>query len=501
MTRLLLIAVLLALLPLNIATTTANAQSERYPYDLLPDCGFTQAANRDDIIVGAVLLNFQTGAGCAENLDVTFQTASVPKLFVANAYYERIAQGIGSFNTPMQFTQNYLMGGRSACLGADEVGNTYTSRELLEVMIYCSDNAATWMLMDLVGWGRVQQYIDALAIPGLGPMLPYSYVDRQKLAYLDPRWENVPPGLAARYYRRRWTDGLVPTYFSNPDAIPGLRRGDFIRINTAYLQDSQSNTATPRAMAEYLLKLREDYYAPDARSWVARQMFGAMMLTQRLNAMQAMPGAVYIGAKNGFDTGVVAEVNLLIGDIETREPQGIALLFVQQDVANAYDIQTPSFSRGPLNELLRALSPQITRTLYPNYVQPEIATTSQLSHVLLQARDEIDPCWIPYRLADFEPGAVDTLENCLRRQQTQRNFEVGQDVGMGVVVRNLDRQDTRFVFVYTAPDGRVFSYQTDRELQDKAGIYWFHPLDMAGQWQIDIYLNLRHVYSSTINAT
>ena len=60
--------------------------------------------------------------------------------------------------------------------------------------------------------------------------------------------------------------------------------------------------------------------------------------------------------------------------------------------------------------------------------------------------------------------------------------------------------DTRFVFIYNAPDGRQFSYQMDRSNTNSSAIYWFHPLDMAGQWTVDIYMNLRHVYSETILA-
>lgn len=63
----------------------AQAQSA---LDALPDCGFSVPNDSSGTRVGAVILNFETGAGCAQALDRQFNVASVPKLFVAGAYYD-----------------------------------------------------------------------------------------------------------------------------------------------------------------------------------------------------------------------------------------------------------------------------------------------------------------------------------------------------------------------------------------------------------------------------
>ena len=170
----------------------------------------------DGLQIGAVVIDLNTRLGCVQNLEMTFNTASVPKIFVAAAYYDGIVNRTISNSGRLQFTRNYWMGGQNDCLREEDIGTSYSYQELVELMINCSDNAATWMLMDSLGWVNVNNYVQSLGIANIGEVIPYSEVDRLKLTFLDETWASVPAGIASRYYRSGQTSGLLDYFTSVP---------------------------------------------------------------------------------------------------------------------------------------------------------------------------------------------------------------------------------------------------------------------------------------------
>ena len=476
----------------------ALAQTSPRIFDALPGCDFS-LDSPSDVRIGAVLLNFETGQGCAQNLDMVFQTASVPKLFVAGAYYDWLLQGVISGSTPLLFDQNYWMGGRNDCLGESRLGEQLRTQELVELMISCSDNAATWMVMDSLGWGRIQSYVADLRLGDVGPVLPYSEVDRLKLIHLDSTWESVPRAIASRYYRRRLTDGLVPRFFSE---APELNASRFIEANTWYMQNSVNNTLTPRALATYLLNLREDFAAMSTtNALVARRLFSAMQLTQRLQSTQAFPGDMVIGAKNGFDWGVMAEVSLIYERDDINTPAALLLIFTQQDNLSAFDAQRPSLRDGTLNDFLRESSDEFFNILFPDYVAASPGTDGALSLAFTQSEENLSVCWGPYRQSDRSPTAVPFLQSCWAQLGTQGRFSVGDNLGLGLVMQQLGGQDVRLALVYTAPNGQRYSYEVFERSQQALGVFWLHPLDQRGIWQLEVFHNQVLVYRSSIEAS
>lgn len=486
----------IALIWLMIAISPTTAQIHDN-LDTLSDCGFTESVGEEGLRIGAVILNLETGNGCTENLDLTFNVASVPKIFVAGTYYDMLINGQITGATRQIFTQQYAMGGRSDCLSDDQLGNTYTSSELIDLMINCSDNAATWMLMDAIGWRRVDAYVDSLGIDGIGTIIPYSEVDRLKLTFLDEQWANVPRAIASRFYRRGSTSGLLDYFDSVPNRPVGAER---TTINQRYFDETSFNTMTPRALADYFLMLRDDLLENEMDALTASAIFNTMMYTQRLFSTQALSGTVYVGSKNGFDMGLLAEANVLFDSLTHRIPTGLVIVFAQYDNLNAANNNLPNDANDPLARIFAQLSPQIRDMLYPSYVEAQVQTSFNLSSVTFNQQFAIEPCWWPYRNTDFAQEQVPILENCWQSLAPRITFPVGDNLAMGLVLQNLNAQDTRLVFAYIAPDGRRFSYQEDRSNLNSAAIYWFHPLDMAGQWQVDIYINLQRVYSNTIIA-
>ncbi len=480
----------------------APAYAQAPDLDSLPPCDFAELPAADavrDLQVGAVIYNFTTGAGCTDNLDETFPVASVPKLFVAGAYLDWVMQGLASFTTPVTFGENYFMGGSSDCLRDENIGQSYTLGALSEVMIECSDNAATWMLMDAIGWDTVTAYVDRLGLDAVGPVIPYSEVDRLKLSYVDERWAEVPRGLASRFWRRYGVAGLVPAYF---ESVPDYNHQQRRTAESRYFTETTYNTATPRAMAEFLLRLRRDVQSGSGRDYqVAQWLFNTMLLTQRQYSAQALPGTVFVGAKNGFDTGLMAEVNVIFDEIGTsspRVPSAMIIVFTRQQDVTQPGVQSPSRTEGPLRQYLRLLSADIRQTLYPNLQAPPVNRGFNLATIRFGTPDMLEHCWGTYRLSEFDPAGVDPLEACWSAYEDRVRFGTEDRLSLGLILRGLRQQDARLTFVYTAPDGQVYSYQTSRFFQDAAGVYWYHPAGTPGLWTIDVYLNLQRVYTYSL---
>jgi beta-lactamase class A len=464
-----------------------QAQYPSVDFDSLPDCGFT-ADTLAGLQIGAVIYNFETGVGCTQNLDVVFPVASILKILVSGAYYQAVSQSALSPSQTMRYDENYHMGGNNACLNEWDIGRDIPLRELSDIMITCSDNAATWMLMDAIGWDAVQAYVNSLGIPDMGAVLPYAFVDRLKLMSIDSTWEQVPAAMASRFWRGRDTTGLSD-YFR---PLPRIERGQIQAANRYYFDNYTYNTASPRALATYFVQLRNDYLTTTDRRWdIANGVLGEMLNTQRQYSTQAFPGSVYIGAKNGFDSGLVAEANFTLSQVEryNRAISGIAIVFTFHPNGGA--------NRTTLNQYLWDLSPQIADVLYPDYQEPTLATNWTINTVRFSTPDAIDNCWYAYRDSNFNPAFVSDFELCLGRIPQGVSFRNGQEMALGLVLRGLNYQDTRLTFIYTAPDGTRRSYQTRVPMQNDVGVNWFHPVDMRGTWTLDIYVNLELGYSGS----
>lgn len=470
-----------------------SAQPNPLPtLDDLPDCGFTALAGRDDVSVGAVVLNLKTGAGCVENLDTVYPVASVPKIFVLGAYLDKVMRGESDYGQQVEFTRAYLMGGTNDCLRDENVGDRIARGALSEIMIACSDNAATWMLMDAIGWDSVTRYVQARGLSDVGTVIPYAEVDRLKLALIDPAWQNVPREYASRYLRRRDTSGLAQFFSVTPDYSQEERR----ESARQYFETYDYNTASPRAVADYLIGLRDDLLrgqSPEAD--VARAFFNTMMLTQRQFSAQALPGTVYTGAKNGFDTGLRAEVTFTLDTLDdlNRVPESIVIVFSRMTDFSTPDLQRASGQDGVLNDLMLTLSPRVRDVLYPTLSVPPVTDDLRVTMLRLQRDEFINACWSNYRFSDFDETLVDSYESCLANTGERSTFTNGDKLTLGMVMRGVNREELRLTFVYTLPDGSLRSYQAESFYQNQVGFNWFHPIDQSGEWTLDVYVNLKRV--------
>lgn len=465
--------------------------------EALPDCGFTTQAGREDVSVGAVVLNLETGRGCAENLDTVYPVASVPKIFVLGAYLEMVMRVETDYGQLVEFTRSYYMGGANDCLREADIGRRIPRGELSEMMIHCSDNAATWMLMDAIGWDRVTRYVESRGLQDVGAVIPYSEVDRLKLTAIDPAWQNVPRDYASRYLRRRDTSGLSQFF----NVLPDYEREQMRAGARAYFETYDYNTATPRAVAQYLIGMRDDLLSGESpRADVAKAFFNTLMLTQRQFSAQALPGTVYTGAKNGFDNGLRAEVTFTLDSLDNlnRVPESIIVIFSRMTDFDASDLQPASGRDGVLNDLMLDLAPAVRDALYSSADVPPVTDDPRITLIRLQRAEFINDCWVRYWASDFDETLVDNYDSCLNSVGERGVFSISDRLGLGMIMRGVNREELRVTFVYTLPDGSRRSYQTESFYQNQVGFNWYHPVDQVGPWQIDVYINLRHAATRTV---
>jgi hypothetical protein len=477
----------------GLAFSSEPALQAQDPFAGLDSCRFNAYSARDDLIIGAVMLNLETGTGCTQNLNTTFPVASVLKIFVADTLYQQVAEGLDTFDRKLMFSPSYYMGGRSDCLTGSMIGQELTLGFLSDTMIQCSDNTATWMLMDYLGWETVNAHAQSFGIEGIGTIVPYVEVDYLKLQYLDSNWANVPRGMASQFYRRNPPDALVPAYFSR---MPQYSDDDYRAANDYYLETYGYNTATPRALVEYMLRLRNDLLGGDSvRSTVARWIFNTMLLTQRGFSTQFMPGTVLVGSKNGFDLGYRAEVNITVRDLEQLLPETISFIVVRHRDVTAPDVAAFRFRDEPVTDLLLTLAPYITRSLYPDYNPSEppllVGGDFRVRQVVFDRESSLWPCYQLFQSG----GTLPSLQQCWQQFSIANFIPINEPAGVGLVLQDLQQQDVRMTLVFTLPDGFIRSYQLQRFLLQNTAVAWFENVAISGTWRIDVYFNLVPVFS------
>lgn len=471
----------------NLPAPPALAQGNRF--DNLADCDFERPI--PELEVGAVVYNWNTGAGCTESLDTAFPMASVGKIFVAATLYREIYEGRLSFDQTLTFSADYYTGGGNACLTRSNIGQTFDIGYLGNIMIMCSDNSATWMLMDLLGWQNVNNYITSLGIDGLGTIIPYSEVDRLKLTLLDSQWANVPRHLASQFIRERRTAELVPTYFNR---APSYSQSELKRANAEYVARYDYNTATPRAIATYFNRLREDIRSDDSlRATIAQWLFNTMLLTQRVYSTQYLPGRVYVGSKNGFDVGYRAEVSITLDDFEDYVPETLTVIVVKHRNIDSSSVSN-RLSQGPTVDFLQLAGKTIAQVLYPNddgTQIPLVKADPRVSRVVANTRDKLIGCWNTFTSNDNTAQ----LYQCWQGVSFVAAIDSGDWMGVGVVLHNLEQQDARVTIIYTDPNNIPHAYQLHRFWTDSTAVSWFEQVEARGSWRLDVYFNLQPVFS------
>jgi hypothetical protein len=347
------------------------------------------------------------------------------------------------------------------------------------------------MLMDYLGWEAINAYVRSLGIPDLGEVIPYSRVDQLKLMTLDERWEAVPTHLASQFYRGRRSEGLVPTYFAR---MPRYSGQEIKQANANYLERYSYNSASPHALALYMQGLRQAMLGSDPKAaTIARWVFNTMLLTQRMFSTQYLPGDVYVGSKNGFDTGYRAEVNITVRDLNQVLPEALDIVFVRHRDVTIEGLRPFVFRNVPTTDLLLAIGPKVAELLYPqaSTSPPTPIQDGRIRRIVFNKDSQLYPCYENFLVYDYADG----LNDCWVRIPQADRYTGDELVGFGVIFRNLNFQDVRLTLVYSLPDGSRRSYQMQAFFKDSTALAWFEDVSNEGLWRLDAYYNLQPIFS------
>ncbi len=160
--------------------------------------------------VGIYFKNLRTGRSYEYNTDQTFVCASLIKLPIMVAAFQAIHEGRFTLNTRIKYKRAYRRQG-SGTMKWSRPGAYYPVSFLIYQMITKSDNTATQMMIDLLGYDYLNQQFEQMGLKATR-IAPTGMSLADRLA--DPTLDNytTPREMAAileRIYKRQMvTDGL-----------------------------------------------------------------------------------------------------------------------------------------------------------------------------------------------------------------------------------------------------------------------------------------------------
>jgi beta-lactamase class A len=169
-----------------------------------------------------VFINLRNSAdNYADDPDRVFPAASLIKLPIAGAAYERVASGQWQLGDTFTLTDEVKVGG-TGILREQPAGTTYTLDQLVEIMLVNSDNTAANMLVDrLGGFGAVNAFSQAQGMTNT--------VMRRKLYDLAAQGRGVDntttSGDVSRFFLRLQSGALIDGLVSDRLRTILARRG------------------------------------------------------------------------------------------------------------------------------------------------------------------------------------------------------------------------------------------------------------------------------------
>lgn len=193
-----------------------------------------------DGTIGVAIQDLTTGEELFVNADEPFPTASVMKTPILVELYAQAERGQIDLTKRIEFTSEWMVPG-SGVLQDLALGLQPTIKDLATLMITVSDNAATDMVLDLIG-------IEALAA---------------SLRDLGLTRTKLPLTTRELLYTMVGLDVANPAH--TYDLFLERSRAGAIDWHGKALSDEESNVSTPREMAQLLARIeRRDVVSPAA---------------------------------------------------------------------------------------------------------------------------------------------------------------------------------------------------------------------------------------------
>lgn len=126
------------------------------------------------------------GNTIAIGADEPFETASVIKAYILAVLYQLVQEGIASLDDSITYEASQYVDG-SGMLRALGIGAQLKVRDTATMMIICSDNIATNMMIDYLGLERINQEIQRLGFAHTVLHNPLHFDRYDKLGTTTPR--------------------------------------------------------------------------------------------------------------------------------------------------------------------------------------------------------------------------------------------------------------------------------------------------------------------------
>lgn len=135
-------------------------------------------AEQTDKTIAIAVHDLETGRQLCIHADESFHPASTIKVHVMMEVFHQAELGLFALTDHLPITNSFtsIADGSRFSLGQDDdaektlyprIGQTESIRELTRLMIVRSSNLATNILMEKIGAGRINDFIQALGIPGV----------------------------------------------------------------------------------------------------------------------------------------------------------------------------------------------------------------------------------------------------------------------------------------------------------------------------------------------
>ena len=183
----------------------------------------------------SVFADDRKGNVICRDADRVFESASTIKIFILAALFDEAAQGKASLDEMLTYRESFYVDG-SGMIRALGPGARLRALDAATLMIICSDNIATNMLIDYLGLGRINAFIQKIGCVStrlnrmlrsdtwgepLGFITPrdmghyFALLSERKLAGPDAD-EQMTAIFRQQHYNRMIT-GQLPPYYLDPE--------------------------------------------------------------------------------------------------------------------------------------------------------------------------------------------------------------------------------------------------------------------------------------------
>ncbi|WP_200948648.1 serine hydrolase [Microbacterium sp. Root61] len=241
-----------------------------------------QLSAQTGIGVFAHAIDIDSGRGLGVQSDSAVVTASVFKVPILLEYARQSDAG------ELDAARSLIVDPATVTLGPTGLSvfsdpTTWSIRDIATSMITVSDNAATDILLELVGRDRVNETMSAFGLPG-------TFLEGDCQALFESMGEDLGVDL----------EGITAAMDAQPELVPTLR------ANTPEV----TNRTTPRESTRLLQLLWTDAAGTPAACAEARRILGLQVWPHRLTS--GFPGEVALSGK----TGTIGVVRNEIGVVE-----------------------------------------------------------------------------------------------------------------------------------------------------------------------------------------